>query len=231
MLNDLMRDAVAVQEMQNVLTRSWAAAPTINAEDLTAFKDTNPHLSQYFKTDEDGSETFNFDALRGVLEAMKESAKTAGLPEQETARLVDGLDSILTTLEARQSVDEESKRALMRAAENLHHSVARVSPETVEQNEALKSVLDGDPRPRQITIGESGARSFERLGHTIRDAKHIKELIVHRDKIDLLQIDGPQYRRLTTPGSRHRLKELGLVERCFSATSLAGVVEEVAKRQ
>ena len=51
--------------------------------------------------------------------------------------------------------------------------------------------------------------------------------IQHQDEIDLLQVDKPDLVIINRANPKHRLADLGLAERCFSADSLMDAVAKV----
>ena len=57
--------------------------------------------------------------------------------------------------------------------------------------------------------------------------KHMTLFIQHHDEIDLLQVDQRHQSIIDTAEPKHRLAELGLAERCFSADSLTDTVGKV----
>ena len=57
----------------------------------------------------------------------------------------------------------------------------------------------------------------------------LEVFLKHADRIQLLQIDRRQLRRIKTSHS-HEMTRRGLVDRCFNATDLSGVVQELRER-
>lgn len=102
--------------------------------------------------------------------------------------------------------------------------------ERVEQHGRLvASATANDARPYESVLGTVSEKSLKKLGHTLRDADHMLEFCQHADEVDLLQLDGPQWRQLQHLGKRHELSRAGLAERCFRADGLSAVAE-VRKR-
>lgn len=95
-------------------------------------------------------------------------------------------------------------------------------------NHLTDSVTSSEDRPQQVTSGQADSWTRKKLANTLRDAKHMDLFVNHSDEIDLLQIDKPQWNLIkNTP--MHYLGEVGLIERCFYATSLQHIVETVSK--
>ena len=61
------------------------------------------------------------------------------------------------------------------------------------------------------------ATSAKRLSNTLRDTEHMMFFVRHQNEIDLLQVDKAQHAIINRASPRHRLAELGLAHRCFSA--------------
>jgi hypothetical protein len=92
------------------------------------------------------------------------------------------------------------------------------------------SVVLTDPRPFRVATNAATAKELAGLAHQFRDADHIAEFIRHRDEIDLLQLDGAQWKQLENKQASHLLAQLGLRERCFCANSPISVVEILRRR-
>jgi hypothetical protein len=73
-------------------------------------------------------------------------------------------------------------------------------------------------------------RQRKKLANTLRDGDHMAVFVQHADKIDFLQVDGAQMRQIARRTPPHRLAELGLDERCFTARSLQEAVDEVMRK-
>lgn len=84
-----------------------------------------------------------------------------------------------------------------------------------------------EDRPFHVAMGSATAKAKKRLSNTLRDAEHIMLFVNNNSEIDLLQVDRVQEEIIRRDKPRHRLSELGLADRCFSADSLTDVVETV----
>ena len=89
-----------------------------------------------------------------------------------------------------------------------------------EQLQAREAVPDA-------VLGDDG---LDRSGPTVRGSEHLGHFLAHRNRIDFLQVDRAQWSELRERSPRHRLAELGLANRCFTAGSLAEVVAAVRRR-
>lgn len=110
----------------------------------------------------------------------------------------------------------------------LNAQLARVRPQVAEERRTKVDAFAGSDHPRQIATGESSKTARRKTPNTLRDAEHVAVFIAHRARIDLLQMDGPQYGKLCGPNpEKSRLLELSLTKRCFCASSLLDAVEIV----
>lgn len=96
-----------------------------------------------------------------------------------------------------------------------------------EQDRIQDSSTKSEDRPYQVAIGEATDKAAKRLSNTLRDTEHIMLFVNHRDQIDLLQVDKVQEEIIRRQKPKHRLAELGLSDRCFSADSLLAIVDKV----
>lgn len=96
-----------------------------------------------------------------------------------------------------------------------------------EQYRIEASSTRTDDRPYQVAVGAATDKAAKRLSNTLRDTEHIMLFVNHRDEIDLLQVDKVQEEMIRRQKPKHRLAELGLSDRCFSADSLLPVVDKV----
>jgi len=91
------------------------------------------------------------------------------------------------------------------------------------------SVVGEDPRIVKVASGNASLKEEHRLKSEFRDCKHMLEFELHRDQIDLLQLDARQYNRMMESTPSHRFRENGLDCRCFFAGSLSEVVDKVVQ--
>jgi hypothetical protein len=96
-----------------------------------------------------------------------------------------------------------------------------------EQHRIEDSTTKSEDRPYQVAIGDATDRVAKRLSNTLRDTEHIMLFVNHRDQIDLLQVDKVQEEIVRRQKPKHRLVDLGLSDRCFSADSLLATVDRV----
>jgi hypothetical protein len=89
-----------------------------------------------------------------------------------------------------------------------------------ESNLLNESTTASEDRPYQVASALADATTRRSLGHTIRDAEHMKTFVLHQDQIDFLQVDRAQLNQINRRNPPHRLAELGLANRCFTAASL-----------
>jgi hypothetical protein len=96
-----------------------------------------------------------------------------------------------------------------------------------EQDRIQDSSTKTEDRPYQVAAGTATDQTAKRLSNTLRDTEHMMQFVNHHDEIDLLQVDKAQQELIGREKPRHRLAELGLSHRCFSADSLLAVVDKV----
>lgn len=107
--------------------------------------------------------------------------------------------------------------------------------ETVEKLEEERKIIDSsvklDPRPYKVAVNEASNKEIKNLGNTYRDAEHINLFVTHQDQIDLLQIDSHQKHLVERKKPIHRLNEIDLSNRCFSANNLSEVISIIENRE
>jgi hypothetical protein len=96
-----------------------------------------------------------------------------------------------------------------------------------EQRRIRNSSTETEDRPYQVATDSASDEARRRLGNTLRDVEHIALFVHHHDKIDFLQVDSKHEKIIRRDEPAHRLAELGLLDRCFSAPSLSAVVDKV----
>ncbi len=96
-----------------------------------------------------------------------------------------------------------------------------------EENRIQDSSTITEDRPYQVAAGMASDKTKKRLSNTLRDTEHIMMFVNHRNEIDLLQVDKVQEEIIRRSKPKHRLAELGLADRCFSADSLLETVDKV----
>jgi hypothetical protein len=98
-----------------------------------------------------------------------------------------------------------------------------------EENRLHDSVTYSEDRPYKVASGIADDNTETNLGNTLRDTERMKTFILHKDEIDLLQVDKAQMNIITAKSSKHRIADLGLSNRCFSAHSLSEVIETIRR--
>lgn len=102
--------------------------------------------------------------------------------------------------------------------------------EAAQESDRLNdSVTHSEGRPYQVAAGIANTSTKRNLAHTLRDSEHMKTFILHKEEIDLLQVDRAQLNLIKRSSPIHRLVELGLSERCFTASSLNDLLQVVRK--
>ena len=96
-----------------------------------------------------------------------------------------------------------------------------------EQNFLPDGPFEFGDGPYKLVMGSNRYVGPEGSSYEPGDTQHIVLFIQHQDEIDLLQVDQRQQAIIDTAEPKHRLAELGLAERCFSADSLTDTVGKV----
>jgi hypothetical protein len=113
--------------------------------------------------------------------------------------------------------------------------LASLGPETVEKLEEERKIIDSsvklDPRPYKVAVSEASNKEIKNLGNTYRDAEHINLFVTHQDQIDLIQIDFRQKNLVERKKPIHRLNEIDLSNRCFSANNLLEAMHIIENKE
>lgn len=117
-----------------------------------------------------------------------------------------------------------SEQILERGREVFGHSLF---DQVEEERKIRDSSTETENRPHQVAIDKASDEARKRLGNTLRDVEHITLFVQHRGEIDFLQVDSKHEKILRREKPTHRIAELGLLDRCFSAPSLPIAVDKV----
>ena len=85
--------------------------------------------------------------------------------------------------------------------------------------EFRKSTVGASPAPIEIALGTASEKRKDRFNHDRHDAGHMSEFFVHRNEIDLLQIDTNQKNKMSAH-PLHKARLENLAERCFAPANL-----------
>lgn len=179
----------------------------------------------------------NTEQAAKLREAGKPVLQQFGFPEdfeQNKTQVLAAMKSMMEFIGI-QNIDwpeHPSSEDIHNVSEQLKLSlgpfpVALLEEERLIQDSSTKS----EDRPYQVAVGTASNEAKRKLGNTLRDTEHIMAFISHRNEIDLLQVDKPHEEIIKRPKPQHRLAELGLANRCFSADSLPAVVDKVRELQ
>jgi hypothetical protein len=175
------------------------------------------------------------EQLEKLSEAGKPILKQAGFPEdvgQDISQTLVAAKAFLEMFGIRDLDWPESPTPddLRKLSEQI---IDKLDPTLVSQIEEKNRIQDSstvtEDRPYQVAAGSASDKTKKRLGNTLRDTEHIITFINHGDEIDLLQVDGVHEEIIKRAKPIHRLAELGLAARCFSADSLITVVDKLTK--
>lgn len=100
-----------------------------------------------------------------------------------------------------------------------------------EEEKVSNSIVQLDPRPFGIVTESGSKKELKTLGNTFRDAEHLSIFVNHSNEIDVIQIDSRQMDLVQRNKPVHRIRELGLSNRCFSVKSLSEVVRVVSSKK
>lgn len=117
-----------------------------------------------------------------------------------------------------------SEQILERGRDIFGHSLF----DQVEEARRIRnSSTETEDRPYQVATDSASDEVRKRLGNTLRDVEHIGLFVHNQRDIDFIQVDSKQEKIIRREKPAHRLAELGLLDRCFSAPSLSAVVDKV----
>jgi hypothetical protein len=168
-----------------------------------------------------------------LLEAGRPALQQQGFPDDFEQNLPQVLSAAKAMLEGLgvQGLDWPENPTPRDLLELSHQIKGVLGPSLVaqleEQDRIQDSAIRTEDRPYQVAVGGATDKVTKRLSNTLRDTEHIMLFVNHRDEIDLLQVDKAQEEIIRRQKPKHRVAELGLSDRCFSADSLLAVVDKV----
>ncbi len=146
----------------------------------------------------------------------------SGLFSDEQRSIFDEIDFSATTAENLNKVSQQLLQVI--GNENIK--------KLQEGEKIVHSTTNSDSRPYKVAIGEASTKELKSLGNTYRDSNNMHLFITHQNQIDLLQLDSAQINLMNNKGKElHRLVELKLNTRCFSANSLKKVIEIIKEKK
>ena len=96
------------------------------------------------------------------------------------------------------------------------------------QKELQNSVTKNEDRPYKVAVDKASKNEVKNLGNSLGDTEHMLSFAMNKDEIDILQIDIPQSKIIKNNQS-HKLTEMKLNNRCFTAVSLEEVIAKITK--
>ena len=168
-----------------------------------------------------------------LLEAGKPALQQYGFPEDFEQNMPQVLSAAKAMLEGLgvQGLDwpeNPTPDDLLKLSEQIKGVLGSSLVAQVEEQYRIQdSSTRTEDRPYQVALGAASDKAAKRLSNTLRDTEHMMQFVNHRDEIDLLQVDKVQDEMIRRQKPKHRLAELGLSDRCFSADSLLAVVDKV----
>lgn len=179
----------------------------------------------------------NEEETAEILEANREVLQDLGFPDdfqQDMPQVLSAVKGMLSAfgmgnleLPANPTTDDFrnlSKQILDRGKEMFGQTLF---DQVEEQRRIRKSSTETEDRPYQVATDSASDEVRKRLGNTLRDVEHIALFVHKQHDIDFIQVDSKQERILRRKQPPHRLAELGLLDRCFSVSSLSAVVDKV----
>jgi hypothetical protein len=173
------------------------------------------------------------DREANLLNAAKPILKQFGFPEdigRDIPQTITATKAMLESLGMTDIVwpDNLTQENLLALSEQIKERLGTSTLEQLEEQDRLyDSVTATDDRPYQVLVGEASSKTRKNLANTLRDSEHMMRFISHVNQIDLFQVDCPQENIIKRNKPVHRLAEMGLAGRCFSADSLSETVETV----
>lgn len=216
LLGDLLKtlDSMLTEASSYALVAGRIADDRLSPEQVSEVeKSTEPFLEQLGLSLKPENKEQNLRSIQVFAERIVDIAKGV-LPEESISGELKWADDPM----------EDSKMVL-----GLLHP--KHIEATSESNRLKDSITNSEDRPYQVAAGIADSNTKRNLAHSLRDSEHMSTFILHRNEIDALQVDKAQMNLIKRPQPRHRLVELDLSERCFSAGSLQGVVQAIRKMQ
>ena len=170
-----------------------------------------------------------------LLEASRPLLKQIGFPEdigKDLSQTLAAARTILATLGVRDLdwPEEPTPESFSNLSEQINHLLGPVLGAQLEEKYRIQdSSTKTEDRSYKVAIGSATDKEKRLLGNTLRDTEHIMMFVNHSSEVDLLQVDSANENIIKRSKPVHRLAELGLSDRCFSADSLTAVVDKVNK--
>lgn len=168
-----------------------------------------------------------------LLEAGKPELQQHGFPdnfEQDLPQVLSAAKAMLEGLGV-QGLDWPKNPRPVDLLELSQQIKDVLGPSLVAQLEDQDRIQDSatrtEDRPYQVAVGGATDKAAKRLSNTLRDTEHMVLFVNHCGEIDLLHVDKVQEEIIRRQKPKHRVAELGLSDRCFSADSLLAVVDKV----
>lgn len=118
----------------------------------------------------------------------------------------------------------------LRISHQLFDFLGRSTVDQLEENQRIQdSVTVTEDRPYSVAIEAASSKVAKGLSNTLRDTEHMMLFVNQSSQIDFLQVDRAQEELIRRQSPRHRIAELGLADRCFSASSLQAVVTAIRR--
>ena len=198
-----LHDGMTLAESTSIM-----AQRATTEEEMAAILGANRHVLDGLGFPEDFQEN-----MPQALSAIKEMLNTFGIdkldwPENPTP---DDLRKL-------------SEQILERGRDIFGHSQFDYVEEEMRVRD---SSTETENRPYHVATDRASDDVRKRLGNTLRDAEHIALFIHHQTEIDYLQVDSKHENIIRRKNPVHRLAQLGLLERCFSAPSLLATVDKL----
>lgn len=199
-------DDLATEASSHAIMGRRIADGNVSAEEVSQLmKSLEPFLDENGLSLDLADQEKNYAAARAFAESLIENAKAAA-PEGTISGELDW------------SGDPFKDSQML---------FGLLSPEDLERaeesNRLNDSTTSSENRAFQVATGTATGELKKNLAHTLRDSEHLSTFVLHRDEIDLCQVDRAQL-NLINANPKHRINELGLAHRCFKASGLKDVV-------
>jgi hypothetical protein len=169
-----------------------------------------------------------------LLKANRSALDQLGFPEdfqRDQAQVISAAKGILNMLglaERIQWPENATPADLLNLSEQIKGILDPSEVAFVEEHNRIQnSSTRSEDRPYQVTIGTANPKTTKRLSNTLRDTEHMLFFVQHQNEIDLLQVDKAQHAIMNQSSPKHRLSDLGLAHRCFSADTPLTAITKV----
>lgn len=213
----LSNSLIFIKDLQTEAESTTIAIPR-NSQQEEKFSDSNLNKLEEFGVLENKDNFKNEDFEEGFKTALNILNQLI-LPQIDI--LPSEMSSKIKEIKFEREANIENATNI---AQQLFDAIGVENLEILQSHEELKrSITKNEDRPFKVSVGEASKGEIMKLGNTLGDTEQMILFAINKNEIDLLQLGIPQFKILKNNPS-HKLAEMGLDGRCFTATSLEEIV-------